>query len=79
MNTRFTVVRASDADEGSNAELTYIADSMGEGGCEGWGGGQRMKWGLCGEGGMGEGGGREGRQRGGEQEGRVGVWRLSFV
>ena len=36
MNTRFTVVSASDADEGTNAELTYIADSMGEGGCEGW-------------------------------------------
>ena len=40
VNSRFTVVTATDEDEGSNAELTYSADSMGEGECEGWGGRQ---------------------------------------
>ena len=68
MNTRFTVVSTSDADEGSNAELTYIVDVMGKGsrvGREGvkdweW---DKVKWGLCGEGRMGvKGKGREGRE-----------------
>jgi len=30
MNSQFEVVIATDGDEGSNAELTFIADSMGE-------------------------------------------------
>ena len=31
VNSQFEVVMATDGDEGSNAELTFVADSMGEG------------------------------------------------
>ena len=31
MNSQFEVVMATDGDEGSNAELTFVADSMGKG------------------------------------------------
>jgi len=31
VNSQFEVVMATDGDEGSNAELTFVADSIGEG------------------------------------------------
>ena len=43
MNSQFEVVMATDGDEGSNAELTFVADSMGEGVWV-----QRCGYGVCG-------------------------------